>query len=692
MTRRHGFWSIGLVLVLLLAGVPTSGPVSAAGVGAGEYRADVPYPEFMPMWREGWAWTDEEGQRVRYAYDGMPLGGYLYAWFHNGSGQPVEVKDVLLQNVSLAQGIAPEHKPSGQPDDKYVSSLKFSKLPGEQLAELVAAGEPVWWKVEPMVIPPGGFGQITVRLRRDPKVETLAVTVPALPEADGKILLAAGRRQPRFFSINFTPKFDAVYAYLRHPSGQGIAPARILVDNIDVTSACTVVADPSVDTVPVMIRPQSPFKRGSWHLFEAAYADGLTARVGMTAWQPGLVYGMWGYSRVGQTEDENRKFYLEDMRVHHINTLLYSLPGEVRAFLRTREGREYSRKTGIRAMTNWAGDAVDAPFMFLTDEPDAGDFMSTMLDPNKRIGSLGQWLVERANMFRRAEPGTPVLLNVDNTFKPENWYTYAQLADLPCADPYYQEALQSVYKNDPINLGAYLKPTYVYGVGTIYQSAGAPKPMHLILQTCRLDFKEFPFRAPTPEEKRIAIYYAIAAGAKALSYWWYTPFGEFYGCGGSGKDMEALWKEIGLVGAELRSAEPMLIRSCPATVRINGPRFLWVRSLLAGDDALAIVVANDNIACDRAGTTIRPIERARLTVQLPAWLKAGDVFEITHEGTKPVEWRAQESELTLDLGTVSVARFVMVASDRSLRQESQRIYNARCAANVRALLGQAKSE
>ncbi len=39
--------------------------------------------------------------------------------------------------------------------------------------------------------------------------------------------------------------------------------------------------------------------------------------------------------------------------------------------------------------------------------------------------------------------------------------------------------------------------TYVYGVGTIYQSAGAPKPMHLIVHTCRFDMKDCPFRGPT---------------------------------------------------------------------------------------------------------------------------------------------------------------------------------------------------
>ena len=683
MTNRSG-----RIAVCLLALVTLMADASAAGAGpvGGEYRADIPYPEFMPMWREGWSWTDENGEKVLYARPDMPLGGHLFATFRNSTGHPLEVKDVLLEGVSLAEGVAPEHKPKNHPDDKYPSSLQFSRLPKEQIDKLVAAGEPVWWKAEPMVVPPGGYGHVTIRLRRDPKVETLTVSVPGLPESDGRIAVSVKTKQPRFFSINFTPEFDAAYAYLRHPSGRGIAPRQILVDGRDVTSRCTIVADEAVDTVPVIIKPASPFKQGTWYLFQAVYPDGSAARVSIGAWQPGLVYGMWGYSKVGRTEDENRKFFLEDMRVHNINTLMYSIPGEVREFLRTKEGQEYSKKTGIRIMTNWVGDAVNPPFLFLTDEPDAGDYVSTMLDPYKRIGSLAQWLINRANMFRREDPGTPVLLNVDNTFKPENWYTYAQLVDLPCADPYYQEGVQSLLKSDPTNWGPYLKPTYVYGVGTIYQSAGAPKPMHLILHTCRFDMKDFPYRGPTPEEKRIEVYYSLAAGAKALSFWWYTPFGEYYGCGGSDKDMRALWKEIGLVGAEIRSAESAITRSCPAAVPVSGPRMLWIRSLVVGDDALALLVVNDNFASDRLGTIYRPVSKAKVKMHLPSWLTPRDVFEITSQGTRDVNWRANAGELTLDLGTVDLTRFILIGRSAGLREQTQQVYQERFAANVKTLL------
>ncbi|MGQ9651741.1 MAG: hypothetical protein ACUVXJ_16680 [Phycisphaerae bacterium] len=688
-TNARSLRVIVFFLLLLEAVVPGARVLAddSRSVG-GEYRADIPYPEFMPLWREGWSWTDENGEKVRYARPDMPLGGYVFAIFRNSTGEPIEVEDVLLDDVSLAQAVAPEHKPRNHPDDKYPSSLRFSKLAREQIDKLEAAGEPVWWKIEPMVVPPGRYGQVTVRLRRDPKVETLTVSVPGLPETDGRVYVSVKTKHPRFFSINFTPEYDVAYAYLRHPSGKGIAPRQILLDGQDVTGRCTITADDAVDTVPVIIKPTSAFKRGDWYLFQAVYADGSTARVGIGAWQPGLVYGMWGYSKVGKTEDENRKFFLEDMRVHNINTLMYSIPGEVRKFLRSPEGQEYSKKTGIRIMTNWVGDAVNPPFMFLTDEPDAGDFASKMLDPYKRIGSLAQWLVNRANMFRREEPKTPVLLNVDNTFKPENWYTYAQLADLPCADPYYQEGVQSMLKSDPTNWGPYLKPTYVYAVGTVYQSAGAPKPMHLILHTCRFDMEDCPYRGPTPQEKRIEVYYSLAAGAKALSFWWYTPFGEYYGCGGSDKDMRALWKEIGLVGAEIRSAESTIIRSCPAAVPVSGPRMLWIRSLLVGDDALGLIVVNDNFASDRLGTIYRPVQKAKVRIRLPSWLKPADVFEITSKGTRNVEWQVDAEQLTLDLDTVDLTRFVLIGRSAGLREQTQQVYQQCFAANVKRLLSE----
>jgi len=692
MSRHSLSLYAGLALSVMLAG-GYSGAVAAndpGGFVGGVYRPDVRFPEFMPMWREGWNWKDETGQKVRYAYEAMPLGGYLYAYIRNTTDRPIIVGDVLMEGVSLSQAVAPEHEVEEPGGGKYASSLAYSKLPSAQIERLTTAGEPVWWKVEPRRVPPGRMCEITVRLRRNPQRNTLEVTVPIEGGMGVTGRINVRKRQPQFASIGFSPVLDTVYVYLRHPSGEGVVPDRIFIDGQDVTDHCTIARDRRMATVPVVIRLREPFAKASFHVFQADYADGTRAMACLGAWYMDFPYGMWGYIRKGDTPKQRREYYLNDMLLHNINVLMYSLPAEAVKYLNTKEGAAFARKVGLYLMSTAPGNHRNTLFYFLTDEPDAADFMSKKLDPRKRIGSMAQWLVARAERFREKDPKTPNLLNVDNTFKPENWYTYAQLPDIACADPYYLGGVQSVLHGDPGDMAAYVKPTYVYGVGTIYQSACAPNPMHLILHTCRFDLppERTPLRGPTPIEKRIEVYYALATGAKQLSYWWYTPYGEYYGCGGSDPDMVALWTEIGLLGAEVRTVGELLQRACPAEVPVEATRWLWTRSLIAGDDTIVLLVVNDNHFSDRLGTVIRPIENATMRVTLPAWLKPAAVFEVNHEGTAKVDWQASGSGrlLMLNLGTVEVTRMILITARADLRDALQKRYEDKFADNVRKLL------
>jgi hypothetical protein len=650
------------------------------------YRPDVRFPEFSPMWREGWSWTDESGERVRYGGPDMPLGGYLYACFRNSSDKPVKVEDLFVDGVSLVKGVPIHGTPKVRGDDKYITSIRFSKLPKDQIEKLDAAGAPVWWKVEPSTVPPGGLAEATIRLRRDPKVEEVTIGVPV----DGRTVelkAKTSQRQPLFFSINFSTELDTVYAYLRHPSGKGVAPKLVLVDGKDVTARCKMSADAKVDTAAVIIRMGTPFERGSHHIFQAEYADGTTAVAGIRAWQLGFLYGMWGCDTGSGTPQEVGSRFLKDLVLHNVNLHMSHCPGPANDFMNMEEGYKMLEELGIQRMQNWICPDHRPAFYFLTDEPDAADFNSKELDPSERLGGLAQWLVDRCELFRRKDKAAvPLLLNVDNTFKPENWYMYAQLSDIPCADPYYQEAVQSVWSADPTNMAAYLKPTYVYGVGTIYQSAGAPNPMHLILHTCKFDFapKECPYRGPTPEEKRVEVYYSLAAGAKQISYWWYCPNDRYHGVGA--KDLQPLWTEIGLVGAEVGTVDSLVSTGCPAEVPVKSAPTVWCRSLLSGDDTMVLLVVNDNMASDRLGTVVKPHEKTRITVTPPAWLgNAAQVFEVDCDGTKDVKSVKSDGGIMLDLGTLNLTRMVVLTKNARLRAELQRVYETKYADNVQKL-------
>jgi hypothetical protein len=532
------------------------------------------------------------------------------------------------------------------------------------------------------LLPPGGFAEVTVRLRRQVKTP---LTVQVLAKETTWTARVPTDNTPRFAGISFSPSLDTVYCYVQHPPRPDANPVKVLLDGADVTARTTMAADPAVNVMPLVIRPAQPVKKGSFHCFQAIYDDGSTAIAGIRAWGEELVYGMWGYVNQGKTAQERVDYYLGDLKRHNVNAVMESYGGEVGEFLSGETGVEHSRATGIWAMRNKSGPVLNPVYYFLTDEPDAHDYAVKQLQPNQRLGTLGQDLVRRSHQFREQDPTPPHLLNLDNTFKPENWYMYAQLPDVCCADPYFQEQQRIVWNERPAWVPSFIKPLYVLGAATICNSACAPKPLHIILNSVRHDIKGGPFRFATPPEKTVELFYALGAGTKSFSYWWYTPYGEFYGCGAADKDALALWRQIGLLGAQVRTASSVLTRSCPAVVPLKAPAKLWTRTLLAGTDTLVLLAVNENIANDRLGTVVAPLPNTAVTITPPSWLKAVDGFEITPEGLRDLNWKSDAGQLVLDLGKTEVARMVLLTTDKALRSQLDELYRSRFAANVAQL-------
>jgi len=583
---------------------------------------------------------------------------------------------VKFEGVSLTDAIAFSDR---QTAGLWPASVHFSKLLKADIDRLVTAGEPVWWKIEPPSLPPGGFAEVTVRLRRQARTP---LTVEVLAKETTSQARVPATDSPRFMGVNFSPALDTVFCYVQHPQRPGATPVKVLLDGADVTARTTMAADSAVNVMPLTVRPAQPLQKGSFHCFQVIYHDGSTAIAGIRAWGEELVYGMWGYINQGKTAQERVDYYLGDLKRHKVNAVMESYGGEVGEFLSGETGVKHSRVTGIRAMRNKPGKVLNPVYYFLTDEPDAHDYAVSQLQPNQRLGSLGQDLVRRRHAFRQQDPVPPQLLNLDNTFKPENWYMYAQLPDVCCADPYFQEQQRIVWNERPVWAPSFVRPLYVLGAATICSSACAPKPLHIILNSVRHDTKAGPFRFATPSEKTVELFYALGTGTKGFSYWWYTPYGEFYGCGAANKDAVALWRQIGLLGAQVRTAGPVLTRSCPAALPLKAPARLWTRTLLAGTDTLVLLAVNENIANDRLGTVVVPLPKTAVAITPPSWLKAEDGFEITPEGLRDVNWKSDAGPFVLDLGQTEVARLVLLTADRTLRGQLDELYRRRFAANV----------
>ncbi len=659
------FICITIAAILFLT-IPAS--VGAAVLGA-SWVADVPFPEYSSFWSD-----DDTGQRA--------LGGSVHVFLKNTGTQPVTIDDVLLGGISLKPAIAfdTSRKYKGV---AFAASIFFSDLSEAERRLLIDAGEPIWYKIEPKSIAPSATGEITIRFRHTPSASLqLAIKTSAGMET----VTVPMKAQPRVEGISFSENLDQVHLYMRSR-----AVTRVLMDGTDVTALSTIGRDPALAITPIVIKPKSPLVRGSYHCFQANCDDGTTAVAGIRAYADELAYGVWGAKPGKETDLELGRAHVADMGVHNMNMQMEIIGSDaVRAYMKSEEGRQAMKSLGIRMIVGepekaWSG----ALAWYLADEPDTADFRVDKLPAQSRVGAIAQGLIEHAETLRQADQTVPNMLNVDMTFKPDNWYVYGQLPDIFAADPYMQTRLAQAYFSRPGTIPQYSKATFVYAVGSICRSSCAPKPLHLMLNCTKLVKGDKVFRFATPEEKRIEVYYALASGAKGLSYWWLIPVAE----GGDGSSgvmadepaAKALWDAIGLLGAEVRTAGPILMRSCPADIPVTASKWLWTRTLLAGTDTMVLLLVNDNYASDRSGINIEPVENAEASVNLPAWLDAKSVFEVSDQGIGDVKYDRSGSKLDLHLGTLDVTQMVVITSDPGLRSKLQVRYDGRFAANVRAI-------
>jgi hypothetical protein len=648
---------------------------------AAQYRADVPFPEYEAMWRKPSA---AAGTNLVAA----PAGGSIHVYLRNTNSQPVVIEDVLVEGISLTQAIA---NTTARKFKKHLlaSSIYFSQLSPAQRKQLIDAGEPVWWRAAPKVVEPGAVAEVFIRLRKDPPGATFNCQVKLAGGSSQAIAVPAADTGSRCPDVCFAPDLETAWIYFARRE-RGAAPARILLDGQDITAGCRIGRDPQLNLAPVVFRPPKAFAPASLHCFQAIYEDGATALAMARAFPLEFVYGLWG-ARRGQNDDPAvGRAFVQEIVTHNINL---QMPGigspAVANFYKSEEGYALLKKLGVQRVVDQEGKAgPERPYAYyLADEPDAADSRVPGAPSGKQIGCLAQGLAAWGEELRQDDPLTPNMLNVDSTFTPMNWRTYGQLPDIFAADPYYQSRLREAYARSRERVALFEKATYVYAVSSICKASSYPRPLHIMLYGNRYEKGEDKFRGPTPPEKRIEAFYAIAAGAKGLSYWWYSPSKPAVGLGAAEPSARALWREVGLIGAELRTAGPLITRSTPVSLPVTASPKLWVRALAVGLDSLLLVVVNDDYRNEREGTKITPLPNASVKLTLPGWLEAKDAFEIAPPGAKEVDHSVKGGELELALGTVKVTRLVVITADPALRARLQREYAERYAANVKRLLG-----
>ncbi|MGQ9649757.1 MAG: immunoglobulin domain-containing protein [Phycisphaerae bacterium] len=556
-------------------------------------------------------------------------------------------------------------------------------------AEILDAGEPAWYKMDPASIPAGGVGQVIVRLRRVPTTPTLAVNVDTSANALNTTF-TVDANAPQLANISFSDDLRRVYLYWRRTGGA--APTTILMDGTDVTADCVTRGDDNCDfAVSVLTRP-APLTDMSYHVFQGVYADAETATGGRRAWVNPFVYGSWAAFPIPDGDYDMARAWLDTCYDRGINTLeMNSGSSGLMDFLGTSAGKAYAdaRNYGlIKNDATWGTWSNNPRMWFIDDEPDAeeanllNNFCGTGYKfpcGSNQAGTMGMYFISVAESLR-AIKDRPTTINMDGTWKPYSWYAYGQLSDFLAIDHYYQPKVRDAYYNYPNTLPLYRKATVIYATALAGTRAAEPNPYRQLLYSCQLNdgapVDPWPWAAP--ETKRTEAYYAMAAGAKGICYWWFKKApNASNGLGDNNLQAQdpALWKEIGLLGAEIKALRAYLVTSHPVDLDLQGSTNVWVKALARGTDTLILFVVNDDHWNDQ-DYHCTPVANASVTVGLPLWMRSSPTaFEFSRAGLGDVGSSRNGDNLTLTLGTLTVAKIVIVTVDPQLRMTIQQRYD-----------------
>jgi len=664
---KAGCWQVGVTLAVVTSSLLCADVKAAVTVLGVQYQQDELFPEYNCIWHD---------KNYPTSCSGTYLGGNVHVYLKNTGPSSVTITDVTLAGYSLLTVL----KLDANVHDANSIFFYWDSPP----ADIIAAGEPVWFKGDPKTIAAGGVGQAVVRLRRPPTTGTVAVGVVT---SGGTVTtnITIDANAPQLASVGFSQDRSKVYLHWRRSGGA--APSAVLLDGADVTASTTTVGDGTMNFAVSVINLTTPLSYMSYHVFQGVYADGKKASASLRAWSHPFIHASWSVFQTPDGDLTAGKAWLDEAIDRGFNAVQNQIGGGVGDYLGTVSGRAYATSRGY-GIISWNKNTDDPLMTFIDDEVDAeeANLESNFCGTGKKIpcgsspmGILALRSIATGEDFRNTYPLAPTTINLDGTYKPENYYAYGQAVDVLQSDPYYQKRLKDTYwYHYPDWVELYKKATYIYAVAKACTRAAEPNPYHIILNSTESKNSDtgeiWPF-AP-PQCKRIEVYYALAAGAKGISYWWFKPGYPSNGLGDQSRpNAPQLWKEMGLYGNEIKTVSDLLVVSHPVDMPLSPSANVWARALAAGTDTMIMLIVNDNYWNDESFHST-DVPNATVTATLPSWMQASPTaFEVTAGGLSDVTTQLNGDQLQVSLGTLKITRMIVVTTNPQLRTSLQQRYD-----------------
>lgn len=640
-----------------------------------QYQQDDWFPEFNCIWKDKYYPTSCPVSTA--------VGCNVHVYLKNTGASSVSVTNVRLQGYDLGTVLKLN---TGVHDARSIY-FYWDNPP----QDILDAGEPVWYKVDPSgAIPPGGVAQVVVRLRFVPVINPVNLSIVT---SGGTLnpTIPVNANAPQLASVGFSQDRKKVYLHWRRSGGA--APTTIMMDGVDVTANAATVGDPSVNYAATVLSFTTALGPMSYHVYQGVYADGKTATASVRTWVNKFIH-----STYGMFDNYSGQDWIDEATNHGINNCQVAVGG-INGYMGTSAGEAYAiaHNYGYTSGDTSKFINMDPDMFFINDEIDAEEanmertFCGTGLRlpcGKSPMGILAMRSIGEGEALRSLRPMTPTSINMNGSFKPENYYAYGQAVDILQVDPYYQRRLQDVYWRDQNAIPVYRKATYIYAVSKAVATAAEPNPSNVILYSCSWKCTDdskcdpefvgqiWPFA--DPETKRIEAYYALAAGTKGLCYWWMNATA-WPSMGLANQTTQAardLWREIGLYGNEIKTIAPQLVTSHPVDMALTPSTNVWARALASGTDTIILIAVNDDYYNDTTGFHHNPVPNANVVAGLPSWMTSSPTaFEVRASGLYNVATSLNGSNLTVQLGTLDVTRMIVITTNPQLRAAVQQRYD-----------------
>jgi hypothetical protein len=664
-------WCARWLLAALVSSLICSGAKAGVTVLGVQYQPDQIFSEYDCLWHDSNYPTScqTNGQ-----------GANVHVYLKNTGASPVTINDVTLAGYSL-KTIIDMSTNAWNPDQQYSIYFYWDNPP----QDILDAGEPVWYRFDPPIIPPGGVAQVTVRLRFIPTTPVVAVGV-VTSVGTNTTNITVDADAPQLAGIGYSEDLKQVYLHWRRSNGT--VPTTLKLDGNDVTASATTVGDPTVNFGASVVSLTNALSFFSYHVFQGVYVDGKTATASQRAWTNKFIYATYGTFATNANYAEVD--WIDEASDHGFNNVQATL-GAMGGYLNTPSGAADAKAHGygytIMDPTKLSS-YFDPDMWFLNDEPDAEEYnqSNTHCGTGLRIpcggghsaGTLVIKAVAHGEELRTERPLVPTTVNLDGALKPESYCTWGQAVDVLQFDNYYQRRLSDSYWTFPQRIPLYRKATYIYAHARLGCAAAEPNPSNQLLYS--VEYKDsttgqiWPF--PTPESKRIEVYYSLAGGSKGLGYWWFQKGYPSNGLDTNSPAARALWKEIGLLGNEIKTVQPLLVTSRPVDMTLTPSTNVWVRALNSGTDTIILLVVNDNYYNDIAGCHYTQVSNATVTATLPSWMQSSPTaFEVTPAGIRSVSTQVNGNQLQVNLGTLNLTRLIVLTKDVQLLPTIQQRYD-----------------